>query len=164
MTRLFLSNLPTLIIVHPKERRSKCTVEHLRGDPRFVFHRFPNRPSSLDEYVRLGLGGTELSAADADCGLLVLDGTWRWTQQMEPAFADVPIRSLPPLETAYPRTSKLFVDPSAGLATIEAVYAALSILGRDTIDLLQHYPWADEFLRCNSAAFAGTDLRPKSPP
>ena len=150
---------PTHIIVHPKERRSKCTVEHLRGDPRFAFHRFPNRPENLTGYVRLGLEGPQLSDADANCGLVVLDGTWRWVQQMAPAFADVPVRTLPPLATAYPRTSKLFSDPAGGLATIEALYAALSILGHDTSDLWGGYLWADAFLRRNPAVFADRDLR-----
>jgi pre-rRNA-processing protein TSR3 len=154
----------TVIIVHPKERRAKCTVESLRGDPRFVFHRFPSRPCELGGYVRLGLGGPELSRADAACGLLVLDGTWRWVRPMESAFADVPVRSLPALQTAYPRSSKLFSDPTAGLATIEALYAALRILGRDVNGLLRHYAWGDEFLRRNSAAFAGMDLRAASEP
>jgi pre-rRNA-processing protein TSR3 len=84
----------------------------------------------------------------------VLDGTWRWAAQMEREFVEVPVRSLPPLQTAYPRLSKLFDDPTAGLATVEAVYAALRILGRDTTGVLLHYPWRDEFLARNSAVFA----------
>jgi pre-rRNA-processing protein TSR3 len=150
---------PTIIVVHPKERRTKCTVQHLRGDPRFEFHRFPSQPANLDGYVRLGLEGPPLSVADVNCGLLVLDGTWRWVEQMAPAFGNVPVRSLPNLQTAYPRTSKLFSDPAAGLATIEALYAALSMLRRDTTGLWGGYLWAKEFLRRNSAAFAGMDLR-----
>jgi pre-rRNA-processing protein TSR3 len=159
---------PTVIVVHPKEKRSKCTVEGLRGDPRFVFHRFPHRPANLGGYVRLGLGGPALSATDVDCGLLILDGTWRWAGQMEAAFADVPVRSLPRLETAYPRTSKVFSDPAEGLATIEAVYAALRLLGRDVTNLWGAYPWASSFVARNSAAFAGKDFRqysaPETPP
>jgi len=149
---------PTIIIVHPKERRSKCTVEGLRGDPRLVFHRFPSRPENLGGYVRLGLGGPELSAADADRGLLILDGTWRWAAQMESAFADVPVRTLPPLTTAYPRTSKLFADPARGLATIEALFSALTILGRDTSRLLDGYAWAAAFLATNAAALQRQDV------
>ena len=94
--------------------------------------RFPVAgPESLDGYVRLGLGGPELSADDAASGLLVLDGTWRLAGKMEADFADVPVRTLPAWETAYPRVSKLYDDPLGGLATIEAVYAAHRILGRD---------------------------------
>lgn len=141
---------PTIIIVHPKERRAKCTVAGLRGDARFVFYRYPRRPAELAGYVRLGIGGPPLSLADAQAGLLVLDGTWRWAERMETAFADVPVRSLPALATAYPRVSKILQDPAEGLATVEAVYAALCLLGRDTTGLMDGYPWAAEFLRLNA--------------
>lgn len=168
---------PTIIVVHPKEKRSKCTVEPLRGRVGFVFWRFPrlgpephevrskvesrrvekSRPGfdastlTLTGYVRLGLGGPVLSEADAGRGLLVLDGTWRLAGAMESAFASVPVRTLPAgWETAYPRRSKLFEDPLGGLATIEAVYAAYTILGRDTAGLLDAYHWAEEFLALNA--------------
>lgn len=139
----------TVIIVHPKERRAKCTVARLRGDPRFAFYKSPRRPADLSNYVRLGLDGPPLSEADADCGLLILDGTWRWVEGMTRHVAEVPVRSLPPLTTAYPRISKTFDDPAQGLATIEAVYAALAILQRDATGLLDEYPWGEEFLRQN---------------
>src|SRR5215211_5773062 len=116
-------HLPTIIVVHPKEKRRKCSVEPLRGRPGFAFWNWPNRgPEPLDGYVRLGLGGPELSPDDAGHGLLVLDGTWRLASRMEPDFADLTIRTLPPhWQTAYPRVSKLTEDPAAGLATIEAM-------------------------------------------
>ena len=141
---------PTILVVHPKERESKCTVASLRGRAEFVFWKFPKRgPESLEGYVRLGIGGPWLSHDDADRGLLVLDGTWRWAEKMEAEFADLPVRSLPAWETAYPRHSKLFEDPAAGLATIEALYAAYTHLGRETEGLLDHYHWAEEFLAKN---------------
>lgn len=141
---------PTVIIVHPKERRSKCTVARLRGDERFQFYKSPRRPADLSQHVRLGLDGPPLSPADAHCGLLVLDGTWRWVEGMTRHVAEVPVRSLPLLITAYPRVSKTFDDPDQGLATIEAVYAALALLGRDVTGLLDGYPWGDEFLGRNA--------------
>ena len=141
---------PTVIVVHPKEKRSKCSVEHLRGENGFVFWKFPNRgPEPIDGYVRLGLGGPQLTSADAERGLLVLDGTWRLAEKMEREFEDVPIRSLGSWQTAYPRVSKLFDDPVAGLATIEAVFAAYVQLGRDTTGLLEQYHWSEEFLLVN---------------
>lgn len=144
---------PTVIVVHPKEKRSKCSVEPLRGRPGFAFWNWPRRgPEPLDGYVRLGLGGPELSPDDAGRGLLVLDGTWRLASRMEPDFADLPVRSLPShWTTAYPRVSKLTEDPTAGLATIEAIYAAYAALGRDAAGLLDSYFWKDEFLRRNSS-------------
>lgn len=144
--------LPTIIIIHPKERRKKCTVEPLRGRDGFVFWKFPNiGQESLDGYVQLGLDGPPLTRDDADRGLLVLDGTWRFAAQMEAAFARIPVRSLPGWKTAYPRVSKLFADPSGGLATIEAIYAAYTLLARDTTGILDRYHWAQEFVERNES-------------
>jgi pre-rRNA-processing protein TSR3 len=141
---------PTVIVVHPRERRKKCTVRALRSRDGFAFCNFPRMPYDLTGYVRLGLGGLQLSEADSERGLLVLDGTWRHVQPMERMFAAISIRSLPPLVTAYPRASKVSTDPDGGLATIEAIYAAYRLLGRDTSGLLDHYHWADEFVAINS--------------
>lgn len=143
---------PTIIVVHPRERRSKCTVEPLRPREDFVFWQYPDPgDESLEGYVRLGFGGPLLSPAeDKAAGLLVLDGTWRLAGKMERAFQSLPIRSLPEIHTAYPRVSKTFEDPQGGLATIEAIYAANRMLGRSTAGLLDSYHWSDEFLRLNN--------------
>ncbi len=144
------SDCRTVIVVHPKERRSKCTVEALRTHPDLRFVTFP-RPVVLNPatYVRIGLGGPQLSLADRNSGLLLLDGTWRRAAQMEPTFAHLPVRSLPSLVTAYPRKSILFEDPQEGLATVEALYAALRITGRSVAGILDHYYWKQEFLERN---------------
>jgi pre-rRNA-processing protein TSR3 len=144
---------PTVIVVHPRERRSKCSVEPLRNRDGFHFHSFP-KPIELDltGYVRLGIGGPQLSAADAGHGLLLLDGTWRLAERMEPFFDHVPVRSLPAIKTAYPRKSHLFEDPDQGLATIEALYAAYRILGRPLTGLLDDYYWGNAFLAANDWA------------
>ncbi len=140
---------PTVIVVHPRERRAKCTVRPLRGRTDVVFCNFPRMPYDLTDYVRLGLGGPMLGRADANRGLLVLDGTWRHVEPMQRAHAAIPVRSLPPLVTAYPRSSKVRSDPDGGLATIEAIYAAYRLLGRETTGLLDHYHWAAEFVERN---------------
>jgi len=142
----------TIIVVHPRENRKKCSVEPLRGRSGFQFHRFSSQdPLSFPErnYVRLGLGGPILSPADNHLGLLVLDGTWRWAEAMEAPYVDIPVRSLPPWQTAYPRVSKVFEDPAQGLATIEAVWLAYWCLGRRTEGLLDHYRWGEQFLALN---------------
>jgi len=141
---------PTIIVVHPKERRSKCSVEPLRGRSDFVFVRFPDPVTlPLDNYVRLGIGGPVLSESDIDAGLLVLDGSWKLAQRMEPFYSHVSVRSLPPLVTAYPRSSKIFPDPSEGLATVEAVYAALRIMNRPAENVLDDYHWKKDFMQRN---------------
>jgi len=95
------------------------------------------------------MGSPLLSAADSPRGLLLLDGTWRLAARMEPFYSHVEVRSLPVTQTAYPRKSAVFPDPNEGLATIEALYAALRVLRRETRCLLDHYHWKKEFLKLN---------------
>jgi pre-rRNA-processing protein TSR3 len=64
-------------------------------------------------------------------------------------FSEISSRSLSGYETAYPRVSKRGTDPLNGLASVEALFVAYHILGRSTYGLLDHYHWADEFLRRN---------------
>jgi pre-rRNA-processing protein TSR3 len=109
----------------------------------------PLQLPELDCYVRLAAEGRELCQADAACGLLLLDASWRRAEQMNQAFLDVPARSLQGYQTAYPRKSKRGTDPDNGLASIEALFLAYHILGRPTDGLLDHYHWADQFLRLN---------------
>ena len=143
--------LPTVVVVHPREKKRKCTVRHLREQPGYIFWKFPRRgEESLENYVRLGMGGPELGPADADSGLLVLDGTWKLANRMEPFFRDVPIRSLGPWQTAYPRVSKVFDDPDGGLATVEAMFAATVQLQRPQYELLNQYHWCQEFQDLNA--------------
>lgn len=143
------SVLPTILLMHPREKAVKCTVQCLRAREGFQFCTHPYIPEIPAGYVRLGLGGPLLSAADSHSGLLVLDGTWRLASRMEPFVRHVPVRTLPAWRTAYPRVSKFYRDPSDGLATIEAIFAAYHILGRDTAGLLDEYHWREQFLELN---------------
>jgi rRNA small subunit aminocarboxypropyltransferase len=143
----------TIIVRHPRERVQKCSVWPLRERPDLVFLEYPvANPPDLTGYVRLAVEGPPLSTADAAAGLLVLDGSWRWTEVMTKAFAEVSPRSLSGWVTAYPRVSKMYQDPAEGLATVEALYLAHHILGRSTIGLLDHYRWKEEFLKRNGFA------------
>jgi pre-rRNA-processing protein TSR3 len=140
----------TVIVRHNRESRQKCSVWPLRGRSDLLFLPYPvvDRPG-LQNYIRLAAEGPELSAADASAGVLLLDGSWRWAAAMTRDFVDVPPRSLRGFHTAYPRVSKLGTDPDNGLASVEALYLAYHILGRDTAGLLDHYHWREEFLRRN---------------
>ncbi len=140
----------TIIVRSPHENPKKCSVLPLRGRPDLLFltHPVGERPP-LEGYVRLAAEGPPLTAADAECGLLLLDASWRRADAMTQAYADVPPRSLTGYRTAYPRVSKRGDDPDNGLATVEALYLAYHILGRPTAGLLEHYRWAEEFLREN---------------
>jgi pre-rRNA-processing protein TSR3 len=141
---------PTSVVVHPKENLRKCSLWPVRYRKDFVFVPYQRGMGlRLDGYVRLPVIGPPLTPEDASCGLVVLDGSWRWVASMEADFRDVPPRSLQGFRTAYPRVSKLYQDPAEGLASVEAVYIAYRLLRRPTQGLLAHYRWAVEFLESN---------------
>ena len=140
------------IIVHPAENPKKCTIQHLRDYPGVVFQRFSREKTyQLPNAFILGVDGKPLSRGDAAMDMVVLDGTWRYARQMIDSFSALPVRSITGWVTAYPRVSKLYDDPDHGLATIEAIYAAFVILGKDPGGLLDHYYWKDDFLRQNDS-------------
>lgn len=146
-----------LIFRDPRESTRKCSLTPLRGHPllRFV----NDRPSQVPPFVLeagprvlLHPDGEELSAADAGQDLLLIDCSWR---RLAPMLArvqgELTPRRLPPLVTAYPRKNKQGEDPSAGLASVEALYAALVLMGESRPELLEGYRWADAFLELNPA-------------
>ena len=140
---------PTLVLTHRKEKRSKCSLEPLRGRPDLEFVWFSSgRSLDLTGYLRLAVDGPVLRPSDARHGLLLIDGTWRLAERMHHHLVHIPPRSLQGC-TAYPRVSKLFQDPPEGLASVEALFVAYRILGRRTNGLLDGYHWAEEFLRRN---------------
>lgn len=83
--------------------------------------------------------------------ILLLDSTWRRLPRVASCVVGDPIlRSLPShLKTAYPRVNQEGEDPPPGLATIEALYVALRLLGHDCPETLAHYPWKEVFLEEN---------------
>jgi pre-rRNA-processing protein TSR3 len=143
----------TIIVRHPRENPKKCSILPLQGraDVRIIPYPAADLPS-LDGYIRLAADGPELSEADRDCGILLLDGSWRSAGKMVASFEAVPPRALHGWQTAYPRVSKLGTDPDNGLASLEALYIAYHILGRPTDGLLDHYHWAAQFLELNELA------------
>jgi pre-rRNA-processing protein TSR3 len=149
--RQFSAHPDTVIVVHPKERRSKCTILPLRGTPGLRFARSTSvvATGALDGYIRLDVNAPPLSLADADRGLLLLDGTWRWVEDLAVPFGSLEARSIKGVHTAYPRTTAIGESPDGGLATVEALFAAYRILGRSTNGLLDHYHWVAEFLALN---------------
>jgi pre-rRNA-processing protein TSR3 len=148
-------DLRTVIVRHPRERLAKCSLQPLvgRADMRFLTatHDF-----SFDAtgYILLEVGAPVLSVADAGHPLLLLDSTWRLLPKLLGRIRGNPIRRALPegVATAYPRVSKLTSDPLGGLASVEALYWALGILGREDANLLKDYHWRDTFLQ-NIAAW-----------
>lgn len=137
------------ILRHYKEKKSKCSLEALKGRPGIHFVEYkPGVTFDATGYIVLSLNGELLSEKDNKHPLLLLDSTWRLLPQLENALTGTPIyRTLPAnLITAYPRVSKIGEDPLRGLASIEALYIALRILGQEDSSLLAHYHWREVFL------------------
>lgn len=107
----------------------------------------------LDNTVLLTLDAPVLTIEDRDMGLLLLDATWRYAEKMYKfvtANQKFTERSLPKCwKTAYPRRQEDCKDPDAGLSSVEALYAAYTILGRDPGGLMDHYHWKEQFLERN---------------
>jgi len=143
--------MDVLILRDPRESAAKCSLTPVRGLPGIDLRtwRFDQR-YEVGGRVLLHPDGELLSARDAGHGLLLLDCAWRRLPQMLASLDGEPLlRRLPNLVTAYPRRSKLFADPGDGLASIEALYAALAILGDRRADLLEGYRWGRRFLTAN---------------
>jgi len=149
---------PTVIIRHTKENPRKCSIMPLKGRPGIQIYNHPMaRPLDLRNYIRLAAEGPPLSREDEQFGVLLLDGSWRSADSMSRDFEHVSPRSLSGFVTAYPRVSKLGTDPDNGLASVEALFIALKILGRPVEGLLDHYHWRDKFLAANSSLLANYD-------
>ena len=148
-----LSHVPldVLILRDPRESTKKCSLTPLRRMPgvRFVSYD-EDRRIDANGRILLHPDGEEIGPDDRGKGLLILDCAWRRVPGLLAAVdGDPPRRRLPPLATAYPRKSRVFEDPQQGLASIEALYAALALLGDSRRELLAGYRWAEEFLAAN---------------
>jgi pre-rRNA-processing protein TSR3 len=142
--------LQDVIIRHPKERKSKCSLEPLRDRPDLRFLTSgPGFTFDATGLILLALDAPVLSSRDAHRPLLLLDSTWRLLPSLMSIVQGEPVRrSLPTtLRTAYPRVSKIHADPACGLASVEALYAARWLQGRPVAGLLDDYHWRDTFLR-----------------
>lgn len=146
---------PTLIYRHRRENVKKCSLRGLEGDPRFAFYSYPKQQlPSLEHYISLELGAPPLTAADAGQGLLLIDATWRYAEvmvkQIAPQLSQAIKRSIPPVfRTAYPRRQEDCAEPELGLASVEALYIAYTILGWPTDHILDNYHWREQFLEIN---------------
>lgn len=144
-----MTAVPTTVIRHHKEKIRKCSLRFLHTRPEMTFLRQRGGfEFDATGFTLLAVDAPPLSRADAGRPLLLLDSTWRWLPQLLACLRGEPVpRSIPGhLRTAYPRTSKVFDDPEAGLASIEALYVARRILGDDDPTLLDGYHWQDAFL------------------
>lgn len=144
---------PTIILRHRKENLKKCSLRGLetRGDCQFFTYPSATLPD-LKEYFLLAVDAPPLSEEERGRGIFLVDSTWRYAERMLRMLpASVKRRSIPEgYLTAYPRRQEEWVDPARGLASVEALFIAYHLLGRDTAGLLDQYHWKEEFFRLNS--------------
>lgn len=145
-------DLRTLILRHRRENLKKCSLSGLEAREDLCFLSYPNDTlPDLSQHLLLQVGAPLLTIADAHRPLFLIDGTWKLTNVMTQQLKSTPeARSLPAhYRTAYPRRQTDCLDPSAGLASVEALYIAHLLLGRNTEGLLDRYHWKNEFLALN---------------
>ncbi|MBS0654710.1 MAG: DTW domain-containing protein [Verrucomicrobia bacterium] len=153
----------TYIIRHTRENLKKCSLRGLEGRPGLTFFSYPECALGketlppLDNVLLLDLSGRPLTREDSGFGLILLDGTWKLAQKMAKNCKELhglSCRSIPAgFQTAYPRCQHDCPDPSQGLASIEALYVAFSILGYPVEGLLDGYYWKEQFLEKNREIF-----------
>jgi len=144
----------TYILRHQRENLKKCSLRGLECREDCLFFTYPSSDlPELSQHILLAIEAPPLSVADVDKGIFLLDATWRYAARMlHFVEAKTPIekRSIPKgFRTAYPRRQEDCPNPEEGLASVEALYIAYKILGRDPTGLLDHYHWKDLFLEKN---------------
>jgi len=140
--------LPTLILRHRKENLKKCSLRGLEKRSDMQFFTYPRDPlPSLENHVLLTIDAPPLTLDDQKFGLFLVDGTWSYAKVMERSLPPMQKRSLPSnIITSYPRKQTGCLDPEKGLASIEALYVAYLITGRDPEGLLENYYWKESFI------------------
>ena len=147
-----MTQIKAIILRHRKENLKKCSLSGLETRTDMEFYTYPKQHlPQVEGFVLLTPDAPVLKGNEK--GIYLIDGTWKLASKMESTlpFA-VEKRSLPPCKTAYPRKQTGCKDPNTGLASVEALYIAYTILGWDTSLLLDHYHFKDEFLKkllCN---------------
>jgi len=148
-------NLDILILRDPRESKKKCSLTPLVGTPGVRFLTFdPDRRVEAGGRIRLDPEGDEFTAQDRGAALFLIDCAWRRVPRLAANVdGELKRRRLPELVTAYPRVSRIFEDPLAGLASVEALFAASVLVGAPRLELLDSYRWSCEFLERNAGFF-----------
>ncbi len=144
-----MSSIIATIVRHPDENLAKCTLEPLRLRTELSFFQFSaSLEIEASDSIVLSVDAPIISSADAGRPLILLDGNWKHVPKLKSCLRGTPIyRSLPKVPTAYPRRNDEGLDPAEGLASVEALYLALKLLGNDDLSLLSQYHWRDSFLK-----------------
>lgn len=149
------------ILIDARENKKQCTIHPLREREDFHIRYFDRSQRPLVPFgteVLLHVDGVDLTEDLERFGparsIGLIDCTWKWVaptmRRLGPSPARL-VRIPPDFLTAYPRKSRYpGVDPTGGLATIEAVFIAAVISGTWDETLLAKYHFKNEFLQVNS--------------
>lgn len=155
------------ILHDPSETPNKCTIAPLAGRKDFkiistegtgslgplssliLLHHEGECLTEIRREHDLNLKSPDLSLAAVDCLWRRLEGILKRVQAPLPRLARIPEGFV----TAYPRVSKKTIDPSGGLATIEALFIASALLGNWDASLLSQYYFGRSFVELNRARF-----------
>lgn len=152
-----MNPISVTILRDGRESPRKCTVAALRGLPNITIKNW-RRDHAVDAggLLLLHPAGPPLQSGDAAWPLLLVDSSWHHLAQILRDVKGDPVRrSIPTgFVTAYPRRSNLYRDPEGGLATVEALHAALAVLGHRRDDILEPYYFRDQFLALNANMLA----------
>jgi pre-rRNA-processing protein TSR3 len=147
---------PTIIFRHRRENLKKCSLSGLEKKEGLLFFTYPKDPLPLvSDYILLQIDAPPLSKSDDHLGLFLIDGTWRLAEKITrqlPKESTFLTRSFPShFKTAYPRRQEDCPLPERGLASVEALFIAYHLMGRNTEGILNHYFWKEEFLKKNAS-------------
>ncbi len=145
---------PTFILRHRRENLKKCSLRGLEQREDIYFFTYPKDVMpDLSRHILLTIDAPPLAKRDEGYGLFLIDATWTYAETMYKQIKDphlIQKRSLPAgYQTAYPRRQEDCSDPARGLASVEALYIAYRILGRDGTGLLDNYYWKEGFFKKN---------------
>lgn len=144
---------PTIILRHRRENRNKCSLKGIENHNDVIFFSYPWKCEipDLSNYCILCMDGPPLTIEDRAKGIFLIDGTWRYAKKMLQTLPEPLAKRRIPLHfmTAYPRRQEDCEDPMRGLASIEALFIAFHIIGRDPAGLLDQYYWKEDFLKKN---------------
>ena len=152
-----MRGLRVVVLRDPKESARKCSLTPLRGREDVTFVEWSGgRTVEGEGKTLLHVEGEPLSRGDGGRDLLLLDASWKKVPRMLRAVRGAPVRrSIPEgIVTAYPRRSRTYPDPSAGLASVEALYVASVVLGAPDPTLLEGYLFGGAFLARNARRLA----------
>lgn len=149
---------PIKIIRYSRVDKKQCSLTALEGRADLKFH---NEKAigkvDFNGCVLLHPDGVELSEADKDKSIILVDAHWKKAMkivtQLEENY-ELERRGITGFSTAFPRTKGLKGDPVNGLRSCECLWVVKKLLGERDDSLLENYYFREEFFERNKEKIA----------